>query len=58
MIGCQKLDRKCRLMELDPKYADVIVKRWQDYTGLEAIHEDGSTFAQVEAERLAERVAS
>ena len=58
MIGCQKLDRKCRLMELDPKYADVIVKRWQDYTGLEAVHEDGSTFAQVEAERLAERVAA
>jgi len=26
------------LMELDPKYCDVIIKRWQDFTGKEAIH--------------------
>jgi len=26
-------------MELDPKYCDVIIKRWQDFTGKEAIHE-------------------
>jgi hypothetical protein len=34
------------LMELDPKYADVIVKRWQDFTGKKATHADtGFPFA-------------
>jgi DNA modification methylase len=33
MISCQKNHRDCRMMELDPKYCDVIIKRWQDFTG-------------------------
>jgi DNA modification methylase len=37
MIACEKLSRKSRLMELDPKYCDVIVKRWEDFTGKQAI---------------------
>ena len=36
MIACEKNSRKNMTMELDPKYVDVIVKRWQDYTGKEA----------------------
>jgi DNA modification methylase len=39
MIACEKLGRKARLMELDPKYCDVIVKRWEDFTGKQAILE-------------------
>ena len=39
LIACEKTGRHSRLMELDPKYVDVIVKRWQDYTGKEAILE-------------------
>ena len=39
LIACQKYGRQARLMEFDPKYADVIVKRWQDYSGEKAIHE-------------------
>lgn len=38
-IACQKTGRHARLMELDPKYCDVIVKRWQDFTGEKAILE-------------------
>ena len=36
LIACEKLNRKARVMELDPKYCDVIVKRWEQFTGLKA----------------------
>lgn len=36
LIACQQLDRKCFTMELDPKYCDVIVKRWERFTKQEA----------------------
>ena len=35
-IVCEKIGRKARLVELDPKYCDVIVKRWEDFTGKKA----------------------
>jgi len=38
LIVCEKTGRKCYGMEIDPHYCDVIVKRWQDYTGQQAIH--------------------
>ena len=37
LIGCEKTNRYARLMELDPKYCDVIVKRWEDFTGKKAV---------------------
>lgn len=37
MIACEKIGRHARLMELDPKYCDVIVKRWEDFTGKKAV---------------------
>jgi DNA modification methylase len=37
LIACEKTGRRARLMELDPKYCDVIVKRWEDFTGKQAI---------------------
>jgi DNA modification methylase len=33
LIACEKTARDCRLMELDPKYCDVIIQRWQNFTG-------------------------
>ena len=36
LIACEKNNRKACLMELDPKFCDVIVKRWEDYTGKKA----------------------
>jgi DNA modification methylase len=38
LIACEKTGRRARLIELDPKYADVIVRRWQDWTGKTAVH--------------------
>jgi DNA modification methylase len=37
MIAAEKLGRNAYLMELDPKYCDVIVKRWEDFTGKKAV---------------------
>ena len=49
LIACEKTARDCRMMELDPKYCDVIIKRWQDFTGETAILEgDGRTFDDCE----------
>jgi DNA modification methylase len=41
LIGCEKLNRNCYGMELDPKYCDVIVQRYVDYTGNENIKLNG-----------------
>ena len=45
LIACEKTGRINRSMELDPKYCDVIVRRWQQYTGIVAVHaETGEKF--------------
>ena len=54
LIACEKTSRRARLIELDPKYVDVIVKRWQDLFRKSAVLErDGRTFEEITAERLA-----
>jgi DNA modification methylase len=45
LIACEKSGRRARLIELDPKYVDVIVRRWQEFTGQEAKRaSDGAKF--------------
>ncbi|MCL6270267.1 site-specific DNA-methyltransferase [Sansalvadorimonas sp. 2012CJ34-2] len=52
LIACEKTGRQARLTELDPKYVDVIVRRWEEYAGQEAYLEESQlTFAQVAKER-------
>jgi len=53
LIACEKLGRRGRLVEIDPKYVDVIVTRWQDLTKkLAGLEGDGRTFDEVAEERL------
>ena len=37
LIACEQLNRNCYMMELDPKYVDVIIDRWEQYTGKKAV---------------------
>ena len=37
LIACEQLNRKCSMMEIDPKYCDVIIERWENITNKKAI---------------------
>jgi DNA modification methylase len=48
LTGCERRGRKARLMEIDPKYADCIVQRYQEYTERKAVLDgDGRTFEEI-----------
>jgi DNA modification methylase len=52
-MAAELTDRICYGLELDPKYVDVIVERWQRFTGKTAMLDtDGRTFDQVRTARL------
>jgi len=52
LIGCERRGRLSRLMEIDPKYADCIVRRYQEYAGKQAVLDgDRSSFEEVALER-------
>ncbi len=59
LIACEKTGRKCYTMELSPHYCDVIVKRWQEFTGKKATLEtNGLSFEDVANGRLPEGAAA
>ena len=37
LIACEQLDRTCYMMELDPRYVDACIKRWESFTGEKAV---------------------
>jgi DNA modification methylase len=52
LIACEKTGRRARLMEIEPRYCDVIIRRWEEFTGQEAILEaSGATFTKTSTER-------
>lgn len=53
MIACETIGRQSRLMELDEKYVDVIINRWQNFTGKKAVHCDtGLTYEEMKSQRV------
>lgn len=57
LIAAEKVDRVACLVELDPKYADVIIRRFERLAGVAAVHvESGRTFAELQAERCTDAV--
>lgn len=55
LIACEKTARTCYTMELDPSYCDIIVARWEKYTGLKAklVHTETKTRPALQAKRRA-----
>ncbi len=50
VIACEKTGRQARVVESDPKYVDVAIRRWQSFTGEHARHkESGRTFEETAA---------
>jgi DNA modification methylase len=55
LIAAERLNRLARLVELDPRYCDVIVQRWQNETGNPAILEaTGATFDDIASTKVDE----
>lgn len=53
LIACEKTGRRAAVVELEPKYVDVIIRRWEAYTRCQAhLESDGRSFASVTQERL------
>jgi DNA modification methylase len=55
LIAAERVGRRCFGLELDPRYVDTVVRRWQAYTGEAALHApSGRSFNELEAERTEE----
>jgi len=55
LIAAERTGRVARALELDPRYVETAIRRWQDYTGGTAIHEQkGASFDALREQRLAQ----
>jgi DNA modification methylase len=53
MMAAEVTERVCFGIDLDPRYVDVAVRRWQDFTGQQAtLDGDGRTFEEIKAARM------
>ena len=53
IIACESVRRSCHAIELEPKYVDIAIQRWQEYTGNEAVHEEsGKKYSELKPERV------
>jgi DNA modification methylase len=52
LIACAKHGRAARLLEIDPRYCDVTIRRWQEWSGEKAMNEEGQSFEEVSTDRL------
>jgi DNA modification methylase len=53
LIACERTGRQARLIELEPRYCDVVIRRWEEHTGqLATLEADGRLFKELAAERL------
>jgi DNA modification methylase len=53
LIACERTGRQARLIELDARYCDTIIRRWEEHTGqLATLEADGRLFQELAAERL------
>jgi DNA modification methylase len=56
ILAAERVGRRGYGLEIDPSYVDVTIRRWQDFTGQDAILEStGQTFGEVTADRLDDR---
>lgn len=47
IIAAEQTGRSCHAIEIHPEYVDIAVKRWQEYTGKQAVHENGTKFTEI-----------
>jgi DNA modification methylase len=53
LIACERTGRRARLIEIEPKYVDVMVQRWEEYTGKKAVREgESGTFNEIRSLRV------
>jgi len=48
LIACEKTNRTCYMMELEPKYIDVILQRWAEFSGEDPIREDWTPWSSLQ----------
>ncbi len=51
LMAAERSGRRAYLMEFDPKYVDVIIRRYIEFTGNTVLHEDGRSFKEVQEAR-------